>query len=473
MDNQIISFLQSKKLNVIKEDIDTKLAVWEQWYKGHVDRFHTYKVYSGKKKLTRHRRTLNMAARVCQDWADLLINEKVDITVSDEKTQNTLDRLLRQVNFYVRGNNLVEIAFAHGGGFFIQYFDGEKVNQKYITQKMMYPISFDSGKLTEAAFVSEKTIKGKKYVYIETHLKNKNGYYVIENFLLERDNNKLKEVSEEFYKQIELETKIDTQSSVPSFQMIRPNVANKDNFDSPYGTSVFSGSTDQFAGLDIVYDGYIKEIELGKRRIFAGDTVSNVHFDENGNEIRVFDSTDEVFYLLKGSGDDERPQDQIHEVCGPLRVDAYDKALQSQLNLISQSCGFGANGYKWDSGNVATATQVISENSKMFRTLKKHEEVLKDAIIEMAHSLLNFEQRFGTDKNIDPNAEITVNFDDSIIEDTAEIRRQAMMEYNAGLIDAVEYYERVYKMSQDQAQQFYKDMLSRKPAPEEEPEPEE
>ena len=473
MDNQIISFLQSKKLNVIKEDIDTKLAVWEQWYKGHVDRFHTYKVYSGKKKITRRRRTLNMAARVCQDWADLLINEKVDITVSDEKTQETLDRLLRQVNFYVRGNNLVETAFAYGGGFFIQYFDGEKVNQKYITQKMMYPISFDSGKLTEAAFVSEKTIKGKKYVYIETHLKNKNGYYVIENFLLERDNNKLKEVSEEFYKQIELETKIDTQSSVPSFQMIRPNVANKDNFDSPYGTSVFSGSTDQFAGLDIVYDGYIKEIELGKRRIFAGDTVSNVHFDENGNEIRVFDSTDEVFYLLKGSGDDERPQDQIYEVCGPLRVDAYDKALQSQLNLISQSCGFGANGYKWDSGNVATATQVISENSKMFRTLKKHEEVLKDAIIEMAHSLLNFEQRFGTDKNIDPDAEITVNFDDSIIEDTAEIRRQAMMEYNAGLIDAVEYYERVYKMSQDQAQQFYNDMLSRKPAPEEEPEPEE
>ena len=50
MDSQVIEFLQSKQISVIQEDIDTKLNVWESWYKGHVDGFHTYQIYGGKKK---------------------------------------------------------------------------------------------------------------------------------------------------------------------------------------------------------------------------------------------------------------------------------------------------------------------------------------------------------------------------------------------------------------------------------------
>ena len=126
--------------------------------------------------------------------------------------------------------------------------------------------------------------------------------------------------------------------------------------------------------------------------------------------------------------------------------------------------------YKCDSGNVSTATQVISENSKMFRTLHKHESVLRTAIIDMAHSLLNFESRYNNDKEIDLNATITVDFDDSIIEDTAEKRRQAMLEFNSGLIDAIEYYMQIYKLDKEQATNFYNEMLSRKPEIEEDPE---
>jgi A118 family predicted phage portal protein len=137
MDSQVIEFLQSKQISVIQEDIDTKLNVWESWYKGHVDGFHTYQIYSGKKKINKKRRTLNMAQRVCQDWADLLLNEKVKITIADKDTQKVLDELLHQINFFVKGNNLIEAAFAKGGGIFIQYYDGKKVSQKYVTQDFM------------------------------------------------------------------------------------------------------------------------------------------------------------------------------------------------------------------------------------------------------------------------------------------------------------------------------------------------
>lgn len=468
MDSNVTEFLKTKGCNVISEDIESKLGLWTSWYRGRVSGFHNYKVYSGRKKLNQRRRTLNMAARVCRDWADLLLNERVKVNVSDKHTQDVLNRLLRQVNFYVRGNNLIEASFAKGGGFFIQYWDGLKVRQKYITQDMMYPITYDSGRLTEAAFASQKTIKGKKYVYLEVHLKDDNGLYRIENFLLKSDGGSLTEVSREFYDDLNFNPTTETHSEYPSFQNIRPNVANKDDFDSPYGTSVFADSTDCFEGADIVYDGYIKEVILGRKRIFARDGATNFHIDSKGNTTRVFDPNDEVFYLLPDTDDNTAPP--IIDVSSDLRIAEFDQALQTQLNLISQACGFGPNGYKWENGVVTTATQVISEDSKMFRTLQKHEIILNEAITGMCLSLLNFEKLFNRDKEINLSSGITVDFDDSIIEDTAEIKRQALLEYNAGLIDAVEYYKRVYKFTDEQAKKFYADISARKPKIENEPE---
>lgn len=456
MNKSVVEYLKSQNIKVIEENIETKIDIWKEWYSGKVDQFHNYKIYSGKNKINAERKTLNMPARVCQDWADLLLNERVDITVDDDYTQKVLNRLLKQVNFYVKGNNLIELAFALGGGFFIQYWDGFKTNQKYITQDMVYPITFDSGRLIEAAFASSKTIAGKEYIYLETHLLDKKGCYVVDNVLLTTNNEKVQEVSESFYKENDIEPKVQTESKTPLFQSIRPNIANRNKYNSAFGTSVFSGAVDVFKGCDICYDAYVKEILLGRKRIFVKDGVANFAFDpKTGEQIPVFDPNDEVFYSLPGDGDDEKP---ITESNMDLRVSELDQALQTQLNLISQLCGFGANGYKWDSGSVSTATQVVSENSKMFRTLKKHELVLNDAIIDMAKGLLYIEYHFGKDNAIKLNASITVDFDDSIIEDTAEIKRQALTDYNVGLISKAEYFRQVYKMDEEQSKNFVKKM---------------
>lgn len=451
MDNAVINFLKTKAVTVMEyENIDAKIEVWKQWYRGKVDGFHNYKVYQGKKSIKRDRLSLNMAARVCQDWADLLLNEKVEVNADDKKTQEAVNRLLNQVNFYVRGNNLIELAFALGGGFFIQYFDGKKTNQKYISQEYMYPISYNSGRLTECAFASSVTVGGKQYTYIETHTRDNTGFYVIDNFVCNKTKSGLIEMPEAFYKDFGLNQKIETKSKTPSFQQIRPNIANKDVFDSPFGTSVLSGATDCFKAADLYFDAYYKEILLGKKRIFVRDDMTSFNTSEKGERVKVFDPNDEVFYSVP-EFENEKP---IVESNMELRVSDLDTALQTQLNLISQSCGFGPNGYKWDSGSVATATQIISENSKMFRTLKKHEILLNDVVVNMTKSLLYYEKTFGGDSSINLESEITVNFDDSIIEDTAEIKRQALTDFNMGLISKAEYFRQVYKLNDKQAEDF-------------------
>lgn len=474
MDTQVIEYLKRQNIEVIKEeDIETTLDTWRNWYKGKVETFHNYKVYQGKKKINLDRKSLGMAARACQRWADLLINEKVEINIADPYTEEKLKQLLHSVNFYVRGNNLIETAFAIGGGFFIQYWDGEKTSQKYVMQDCFYPISYDSGRLTEVAFSSPKHIDGKKYVYLETHLLNEQGEYVIDNTLLKSEGGKdsaaLVEVSPEFYEQHQIIPKWETHSKSPLFQMVRPNVANRDSFNSPYGQSVYSGAIDILKVIDTIYDSYYKEFLLGKKRIFVKDGVANINFDKaTGETIEVFDPNDEVFYRLPGDENDP----PLTESNPGLRTADHNLGLQTQLDCLSQAVGFGGNGFKWDAGAVSTATQIISENSEMFRTLKKHEALIRDAVINMAKGLLYIEATFGGDTKLKLDAEITVNFDDSIIEDTGEIKRQAMLEYNAGLIDAIEYYMTVYKMTEEQALEFRNRMMGRALPIEEEPEPE-
>lgn len=463
MDSRVINYLKNAGYKVLSDenlDLTTFYDTWENWYKGYVPTFHEYSVYTGSQKINMRMKQMNMAGKVCEKWADLLLNEKVEITIGDDHSQEVLDRLLKQTNFFVRGNNLIERAFAMGAGYFVQYWDGKKTNQKYISQENAYPISYDSGRITEIAFASEKMYRREKYVYLEIHTLNDAGEYVIENQFLKNTQQSL--IQEDIDG---IEPVWETHSATPKFQQIRPNVANKYAFSSPYGISVFNDAIDILKELDFVFDSYYKEFLLGKKRIFVADGTTNIRVDKDGNMTQVFDPHDEVFYALPKDLEDSDP---IHEVNGNLRVGDHNLAIQTLLGELSQSCGLGNDGFKWNESSVATATQIISKNSEMFRALKKHEAVLEEAVINMAKSLLEIEAEYNGE-SIDLEADISVNFDDSIIEDTAEIKRQAMLELQSGLIDPIEYYQRVYKMTEEQAIEFRNSLKERNPQPMEEP----
>lgn len=452
MNKDIIEFLKSKGRTVEQpKNIDEQVNKWKSWYKGEVSGFHKYEMYQGKKKVPQSRKSLKMASTICEDWADNLLNEKVQVNCNNETVGLLVRQLLSKSNFYVKGNQLIERSFALGGGFFVEYWDGRKPSIKYVTQEHMIPLTFTSGRLIEAAFTSTQTIDGKLYEYLEVHTLNNNGNYVVDNYLLEHRGKKLQEVNSEFLKIHKVEPKVFYNSATPKFQSIMPNVARKDSPDTPYGVSVFENAIDVLKSIDNEYDSFDNEFTLGRKRIFVSDGVAQFQTNEQGEIVPVFDPTDTAFYRLP---EDNRGDNiPITESNMSLRVNEHNEALQTQLNLLSRKCGFGDNHYRWNSGTVTTATQVISENSDMFRTLKKHELLLNDSICTMSKALA--ELYFQYNNLTMPNdVTFTVDFDDSIIEDTAEIKRQALTDYSAGLISQQEYYRQVYKLDDEQAKTF-------------------
>lgn len=103
----------------------------------------------------------------------------------------------------------------------------------------------------------------------------------------------------------------------------------------------------------------------------------------------------------------------------------------------NNKCGFGENHYRFDNGGVATATQVISENSSMFRTIKKNEVILHNVLEELVRIIL----RLGNSVlhlGLNEDVEISIDFDDSIIEDKAQNEARIYQMLNAGLMRADE-----------------------------------
>ena len=222
---------------------------------------------------------------------------------------------------------------------------------------------------------------------------------------------------------------IHTGSDKPQFVIDRLNIANTDE-DNPMGISVYAHAIDQLKGVDIAYDGYVNEFVLGKKRIVVKPEATR---DINGHP--VFDARETIYYALP---EDSSSGSMLEQVDMTLRTQEFNSGMQDMLNVLSSKCGFGENHYKYDRGNISTATQVISENSSLFRTIKKHEIILESVLVELCRILLRMGNQY-MGMSLNEDVEISIDFDDSIIEDKESEFNHDLRLLNAGIMNDWEF----------------------------------
>lgn len=456
----VCKFLQKKGYNTISPDFYQLIDMWESWYDGNVRSFHWYKVYNGNNEIRCRKLSLQMAKKVSEDMADLLLNERVKIKVDGEANNAFVENVLKRNKFYVKGNDYQERKCYTGTvAYVVQVVnaevteDGEIVSGdiaiNYVQAKNIYPLSWENGTVSECAFVFPKTIAGKQYAVIQIHT-IENGEYLIENTVVKITNGNYREVPEEKWSELKgLETLVRetrTGSDKPQFVIDRLNIVNNADEDdtNPMGIAIFANSIDVLKKIDNEYDSYNSEFALGRKRIFvAPEMLRNV----DGNP--TFDNNDVIYYQLpEGTLDGGSP---IVESNMTLRIQDHSQAINDDLNMLSFKCGFGTERYKFDNGNITTATQVISENSDMYRTIKKHEIILDDVIKDLIRIII----RLGiVTKNtgLKEDAEITIDFDDSIIEDKTAERSQDRQDVSMGVMSHAEYRAKWYNETDEEAE---------------------
>lgn len=455
----VIKYLQKAGYDTIQRDFYSKINEWKSWYVANVRNFHRYKIYNGKSHITCKRLSLGMAKKLSEDIADLLLNERVQITIQDPSTHEFVMDVLDANNFSVMGNTCQERKAYTGTAAYVPYLDNVEVNElgevigqgqvkiNYVSASDIYPLSWCNGEISECAFVFHKTIGTKKYEHIQIH-KLEEGLYVIENHVLENTTGTGREVPmEQWYTLKDFASLIPesrTGSSERQFVIDRLNIANNYSEDNPMGVAIFANAIDILQGLDTAYDSYMNEFVLGRKRVFVAPEL--MYADALGNP--AFDPNDVVFYQLPEDTlkDGGKP---ITEVNMEIRSDEHSKGINDNLNLLSVKCGFGLNHYKFENGNIQTATQVISENSDMYRTINKHEIILRDVLEELLRIIARLGRVIGIHTN--PESEIVVDFDDSIIEDKAAERQSDRADMAAGIMSKVEYRAKWYGETEEEA----------------------
>ena len=446
-----------KKLgyDTVPADFYSKIDDWKAWYEGNVKKFHTYRVYNGSGGSIKQRRfSAGMAKKVAEDWANLLLNEKVKITLEGEAEQEFVDNILEANNFEVKGNELQEKKAALGTGAYVFNVtgvpvdeedgtisgSGESIKMDYVTAPHIYPISWDNGRVVECAFFIERTVKGDKYLYCQIHHKD-GTEYVIENHLYRAKNSDLQEVTLADVSGFEsVSPEIRTGSDKPMFIIDKLNIANNFSDDNPMGISAYANAIDQLKGVDVAYDSYVNEFILGKKRVMVKPSALK---DMNTGEL-AFDPNDVTFYLLP---EDSQDDSVIHEIDMSLRTMDHKTGIQDMLNMLSAKCGFGESHYKFENGAIATATQIVSENSTLFRTIKKHEIILEAVLKEICRTILRLGNQY-LGQSLDEDVEISIDFDDSIIEDKATDFQRDLQMLSAGIIQHYEF--RMKWMNEDE-----------------------
>lgn len=467
----IFTYFKKKGIDTLDASFYSKIAMWDSWYRSDVKKFHWYRIYRGASNYTRcHRKSLGMAKKLCEDISDLLLNEKVKITIKDEATDAFVKKVLEDANFMVQGNEYQERKAACGTVAYVPYLtnmmvadDGSVISADvkldYVVAKNIFPTAWENSRITECIFVFEKTYRRKKYAHIQQHkLEKMTGedgkdlgfQYVIENSVVLASDGAGKELTPEEWNTIPhfegLAKRVETGSDKPQFVIDKLNIANNVDEDdtNPMGVSIYANSVDVLAKIDLEYDSYANEFTLGRKRIFVAPEMLT---DSNGSQ--VFDPDDSVFYQLPEDFFKES-KEAMHEVNMSLRVSEHEQAINNDLNLLSFKCGFGTQYYRFEKGAIATATQVISENSDMYRTIKKHEIILEDVLKDLIRAIIRLGKTAGFPDLVE-DTDITIDFDDSIIVDKQTERQEDRQDVAIGVMGLPEYRAKWYGETEDAA----------------------
>ena len=392
--------------------------------------------------------SLGAARALCAELSRLCFTEGTELVCSDSETQSYLTRVLDENRFAERFSDLLEKAFALGGGVIKVYNDESGVRLDFITADQFVPTKWDSRGFYGGAFGYGITESGRSCTLAETQEITDKGL-VIENKLYNENGREL-ELSE-LYPKMRGKTVIKGLTK-PLFVYFGTR-AGKNRQCPPLGASVFADSEDTLKAIDIVFDSLIREFILGKKRIIVPSYAVRGEYDDNGELKRYFNVNDEVFEAFSASDTDEL---KITDNTAELRVSEHVDALDKLLDLLCMQAGLSEGALSFKNGTLRTATEVVSRNSRTYRTACFYRKLIAKGLMRVAESICILGKMSG---ELSENADISaaIRFADGVCEDEGTRTERARALYSSGLISKARALSEIYGISLENAKAMEKE----------------
>ena len=446
------------------------IFVWKMLYRGFYKPWHIVPAPTiANPKGSREVYRLNAAKAVCAEMAGMVWGEECEINVTMDGRKETdepdplgafVNDVLRKNAFREKMQENIEQGLALGGAAVKVWRETKRdregneipgtddIRLGYCMADQFVPTTWDNAKATEGVFISRTAKDGYYYTRLEWHTWDGMTYTIRnELFMAEMGNGANGDSQDilgvrwplaEIYPFLDEETVIPVGESL--FSYWRTPIANNLDDNSPLGMSIYGNALETLHALDICYDSFVREFRLGKKRIIVPARAIRTIIDPvSGAPCRYFDPGDETYEAL--ASDD--PNDlKIADNSVVLRVEEHVSALNAFLSVLCLQIGFSANTFGFDAhGGMMTATQVVSTNSKTYKTIKTIQNQLRPTIEHMIRNIIDVAVLYGMEwegqkiESLIANGyHVNIVFDDGITQDRQTNINEGIMLVKAGLL---------------------------------------
>ena len=160
---------------------------------------------------------------------------------------------------------------------------------------------------------------------------------------------------------------------------------------------------------------------------------------QTGALVRYFDASDETYEALASDSPDDL---KISDNSVELRVEEHVSAINAFLSILCLQTGFSAGTFTFDQHTgLKTATEVVSENSKTYKTIKTVQNQIRPAIEHLVRNIIDvailydMEYEGQTIESLVRNGyNVNITFDDGVTQDRQTNINEGVMLVGAGLL---------------------------------------
>ena len=438
------------------------LSTYMAWYNGQ-NAWHTRKRIKGNGDvITYQREASGLPKQIAEDWASNYANEDTVITIASENqskeeknnANDIINGILKKNKFFGKFNAFADKFNGLGCGATVVmptkmvFTDDNKLvknqNSKVkiyvLDAERVWPITVDDGEITECAFVRKTT----RETILQVHILV-DGKYVIGEVAGKNQADNSTPTQFDYTKA----KKVYTDNDTPLFQIWHPNIGSTKNMCE----SVYEQAIGWFKLVDTIFDCWKTEFDRGAKKRFV--SAEMVDIDANGKKRDISESLDDEDIVVPMGADGKS---FINEFNAELRVDQILKALVSAMNIAARRCGLGDSAFEiGDSGGrpIQTATAAILKESKLYKNIIKQENFATTQITALLLAIKEVYNTYISDKPLTfEEDDISINYDDNIMEDTTAKKDAELKEVQAGTMSVAEFRSHWYGESVDAAKQF-------------------
>lgn len=446
---------------------------WKYLYKGFYKPWHLIPAPTiDDPEHKRNMSYLNLSKAVCAELAGMVWTDQCDVQVSTDGIEGDVDPLhdfvqdvLTKNNFQRKMPEAVEQAAALGGEAMKVWHevrrdkagnevpDSGHIRLGFAMADQFVPTQWDNASVTGGIFVTRQAKDGWYYTLLEWHEWD-GTTYVIRNELYRAEIKKEGVGSDQdilgfryplaaLYPYMDEEVTVDTEKSL--FSYFRTPDANNIDDNSPLGVSIYANAMESLHAIDICFDSFVREFRLGKKRIIVpARMIRHVVDPMTGKSVRYFDATDETYEALSTDDPDSL---KIQDNSVELRVDEHVAALNAFLNIFCLQVGLSAGTFSFDAkGGLKTATEVVSENSKTYKTVKNFQNQITPAIKELVDAIIQVASLYDMEWEgqsiralAERGYEVKVTLDDGVTQDRQTNINEGITLVGAGLMSKYKF----------------------------------